>query len=98
MVLTTLCAAAILAQKNPPPMTARLGGWNVEHLSSVAMRGFPELVGAQGLPPSTTSQLLDLGKYLRDEVVVAAAMIFEVALPLIDGKLVVAPELTVIQG
>jgi hypothetical protein len=75
------CAAVLIslwAVSSTRAEAYRLGVWNIERLSPTAARGFPELTGATALPPRTPAQLREIGRYIRDDLAVAALIVTEV--------------------
>lgn len=56
----------------------RLGVWNIEKLSSTETRGFPELMGANSLPPRTNTQLDGIADYIENTLAVDALVVTEI--------------------
>lgn len=55
-----------------------VGVWNIEKLSSKALRGFPELKNSKQHPPRTTAQLQLMASYIEDDLKVDALIITEI--------------------
>jgi hypothetical protein len=65
----SLAIGALLASHAASAETCyTVGTWNLEHFKAGKVRGFPELVGANGLPPRTDAQLDLLAETIRDKV------------------------------
>ena len=69
----------------------RLGGWNIEKLSTRAKRGFPELKGNNQLDSRTDEDLEEIANYIKDDLQVDGLMVTEIDADDVDNSTELRP-------